>query len=123
MMPVYNVSRVSAVYFVLFMIITFFFLMNIILASVVNAYDNEFERRKTAAKERSDKYLNQAFHLMESNGRIDRETVMGLFLILNDDFPEVRTIPADDAKLLFDILDQDGSSMIREEEFMNFGKQ
>lgn len=60
---------------------------------------------------------------MEINGRIDRETVMALFLILNDDFPEVRTIPADDAKLLFAILDQDGSSLIREEEFMNFGKQ
>lgn len=37
MMPSYNDSRLSAIFFVSFMIITFFFLMNLILASVVNA--------------------------------------------------------------------------------------
>jgi hypothetical protein len=90
MMPVYNESRVSAIYFVVFMIITFFFLMNVILASVVNAYDNELERRKTSGKEISDKNLHEAFKILEHDGSIDRETVMALFLILNEDFPEVR---------------------------------
>ena len=32
-----------------------------------------------------------------------------------------RKIPDDDAKLLFAILDKDGSNFISEEEFMNFG--
>ena len=32
-----------------------------------------------------------------------------------------RTIPDDDAKLLFAFLDKDGTNFISEEEFMNFG--
>lgn len=32
-----------------------------------------------------------------------------------------RTIPDDDAKLLFALLDKDGSNQISEDEFMNFG--
>lgn len=35
---------------------------------------------------------------------------------------EFRTIPDDDAKLLFALLDKDGSNKISEDEFMNFGK-
>lgn len=90
MMPAYNQTRVAAVYFVVFMAITFFFLMNVILASVVNAYDNELDRRRIAAKELSQKDLHEAFALMQHNGEVDRETVMALFLILNEDFPEFR---------------------------------
>lgn len=33
-----------------------------------------------------------------------------------------RTIPDDEAKLLFALLDKDGSNQISEDEFMNFGK-
>lgn len=90
MMPAYNTHRVAAIYFVVFMAITFFFLMNVILASVVNAYDNELDRRRIDAKETSQKDLHEAFDLMQHNGSVDRETVMALFLILNDDFPEFR---------------------------------
>jgi hypothetical protein len=36
MMPSYNENRLSAIFFVSFMIISFFFLMNLILATVVN---------------------------------------------------------------------------------------
>jgi two pore calcium channel protein len=90
MMPAYNENRLTALYFVIFMVITFFFLMNVILASVVNAYDNELDRRKTVRKEMSKKDLQEAFELMQHDGSIDRETVMALFLILNEDFPEFR---------------------------------
>lgn len=120
MMPAYNQNRLAAIYFVAFMIITFFFLMNVILASVVNAYDNELDRRKIAAKKMSQQDLKKAFELMQHNGEIDRETVMALFMILNDDFPDIPIIPRDEAKLLFALLDKDGSNKISEEEFMNF---
>jgi two pore calcium channel protein len=46
---------------------------------------------------------------------------MSLFLILNQDFPELRTIPLDEAKLLFAILDKDGTETISKKEFMDFG--
>jgi len=122
MMPAYNRNRLAALYFVVFMAITFFFLMNVILASVVNAYDNELDRRRIASKQTSQRELHEAFALLQKNGVIDRDTVMALFLILNDDFPEFRTIPDDEAKLLFALLDKDGSNQISEDEFMNFGK-
>lgn len=122
MMPAYNNSRAAAIYFVLFMVITFFFLMNVILASVVNAYDNELDRRRASAKEISQKDLREAFQLMQRDGQIDRDTVMALFLILNQDFPEFRTIPNDDCQLLFALLDKDGSNKISEDEWMNFAK-
>jgi hypothetical protein len=95
MMAAYNINRLATVYFVVYMLVTFFFLMNVILASVVNAYDNELDRRRVERQEVGAIKLAQAFDVMEKNekGRLSRETVMALFLVLNDDFPELRTIP------------------------------
>lgn len=123
MMPAYNANRWSALYFVSFMVLSFFFLMNVILASVVNEYDNALEARKSSQMQFANSNLKKAYALMDQHGtgRIDRETVMALFVILNEDFPEFRTLSDSDTKLLFAILDQDGSSTITEDEFMNFG--
>lgn len=123
MMPAYNDNRAVNVYFILYMVVTFFFLMNVILASVVNAYDNELDRRREETTIVNRKKLSQAFELMEEDeaGAIDREIVMALFSILNEDFPELRTIPEDEAKLLFAILDRDGSGTINKKEFLEFG--
>lgn len=118
----YNGNRWTALYFVSFMILSFFFLLNIILASIVNEYDEAAAARKTDATQAAHDNLKEAFTLMDvhENGRIDRETVMALFAILNEDFPEFRHLSDDETKLLFAILDQDGSSTITEDEFMNF---
>jgi len=123
MMPAYNDNRLTAVYFVSFMALSFFFLLNIILASVVNEYDMASEQRKMEFAQSANANLKRAFELMDvrKNGRIDRDTVMALFTILNEDFPEFRKLQDDETKLLFAILDQDGSSTITEDEFMNFG--
>lgn len=123
MMPAYNSSRLTALYFVSFMIVAFFFFGNVILASIVNAYDNETEQRFELRKKAMEKNLRHAFHILDENntGRIDRDTIMALFLVLNEDFPDIRRIPPDNAKLLFAILDRDGTNFISEEEFMNFG--
>lgn len=122
MMPAYNGNRWTALYFVSFMVVSFFFLLNIILASVVNEYDEASARRKSEASETANRNLREAYKLMDinGNGRIDRETVMSLFAILNEDFPEFRRLSDEETKLLFAILDQDGSSTITEDEFMNF---
>jgi two pore calcium channel protein len=123
MMPIYNENRWAALYFVSFMVVTFFFLMNIILASVVNEYDTAVKNRQKEHVQASTDKLKKAYQLMDSHdtGRIDQETVMALFWILNEDFPEFRTLSEDDTKLLFAILDKDGSSTITEDEFMDFG--
>jgi len=123
MMPAYNENRWAAVYFVSFMLISFFFLMNVILASVVNEYDSAKEARRTKRIMLRNDNLKKAFGLMdwEKKGRIDRGTVMALFVILNEDFPEFRRLSNEEAKLIFAILDRDGSSTITEDEFMDFG--
>ena len=57
----------------------------------------------------------------DKSGRIDRETIMALFLILNQDFPEIRTLSNEETMILFGFLDQDGSSTITLDEFLEFG--
>jgi hypothetical protein len=123
MMPSYNENRWSALYFLSFMVITFFFLMNLILAAVVDEHERaEIERTQQHQKDATVN-LKGAYELMDyaDTGRIDRDTILALFTILNTDFPEFRTLTDDDTKLLFAILDKDGSSTITEDEFMDFG--
>jgi two pore calcium channel protein len=105
------------------MLISFFFLMNIILAGVVNAYETACVNRQEENTRAAATNLKKAYQLMDAHetGTVDRETVMALFYILNEDFPEFRTLSNDDTKLLFAILDKDGSSTISEDEFMDFG--
>lgn len=123
MMPSYNVNRLSAIYFVSFMIVSFFYLMNLVLAAVVNAYDDNIERRKKARKGLSYDLLTKAFQEMDPNdtGRVSRDAIMALFVILNEDYPEIRQLNEEEAKIIFGFLDKDGSSTITLEEFLGFG--
>jgi len=123
MMPSYNNNRLSALFFVSYMAISFFLIMNLILASVVNAYDGTIGRRKQVRSDIAQESLTQAFELMDTNkvGYIDRKSIMALFLVLNEDFPEIRRLSEDETKLLFGFLDKDGSSRITLEEFQDFG--
>lgn len=124
MMPALNENPFVVIYFVSFMIFTFFFLMNIILSIVVNTYsmkDEEYEQEWTEHRTRN---LNNAFKLLDwdNTGEINKSSVMAIFTTLNEDCPDIRYIPLDMAELLFAILDKDGSSTINMEEFMQFGQ-
>lgn len=137
MMPAYNENRFVALYFISFMVVSFFFLTNVILASVVNEYDTAVLQHRSDYTEMSTTNLKTAYQLLTleepdakggDNGgsvvqpeRINREIVMDLLTILNNDFPEFRRLSDDDTQILFAILDRDGSSLISEEEFMDFG--
>ena len=123
MMPSYNNNRLSGLFFVSYMAISYFLIMNLILAAVVNGYNETIERRKRVRTEIAQESLTQAFELLDQKkaGFIDRESIMALFLILNEDFPEIRRLSEDETKLLFGFLDKDGSSRITQEEFLDFG--
>ena len=97
--------------------------MNLILAAVVNEYDNNTAERRENTRKASDECLRDAYKLLDPHGTgtIDQETVMALFLILNEDFPEFRKLSKEETALLFAFLDKDGSSTITEDEFMDFG--
>lgn len=58
---------------------------NVILASVANAYNAGVDKRKQLLAHIRNEDLSEAFRHMDPNGtgRIDRDTVMALFLILN----------------------------------------
>ena len=123
MMPSYNENRLAGIFWVSFMIISFFFLMNLILASAVNAYEEMINERRSNRSRIAKENLTKAFHTLdtEHTGVISRETIMLLFHILSEDFPEMRTLKGDEAKILFGFLDKDGSSAINLEEFQDFG--
>jgi Ion transport protein len=135
MMPGYNQNRFVALYFVSFMILSFFFLMNVILATVCNEYDTSVVEHRVESAKTSSENLRMAFSLlmrqekesinsdslMEKSDSIERETVLDLLSILNNDFPEFRRLSRDETHILFAILDRDGTSHISEHEFMNFG--
>jgi Ca2+-binding EF-hand superfamily protein len=120
-MPAYNENRWVALYFVSFMTISFFFLMNLILAIIVEQYDKAVMERKEDRKKDSQDCLTKAYHLLDpqGSGSIGRDKLMALFVILNEDFPKFRDLSFDDTALLFAILDKDGSSEISKEEFMD----
>jgi len=112
-MPGYNENRWVAIYFISFMTITFFFLMNVILAAVVNEYDTNVQERRQCNTDFSIDSLKKAYQLLtkeeeeqrmeetaalndstsssrSQREQIDKKTVMTLFEILNTDFPEFR---------------------------------
>ena len=124
MMPAYNEFPLASLYFISFMMISFFFIMGVVLASIVNSYQNDDDMRKAKIKELRQKNLLQAFQLLDKNeeGWVDRETIMSVFLVLNEDCPEIRYIPPEEAELLFAVLDSGGENRISEEEFMSFCK-
>jgi len=123
MMSAYNENRLTAIYFVSFMILTFFFFLNVILALVFTAYENTLRATHKQIEDVKADCIEQAFNILdkENTGSIPRTSMMSVFLILNEDYDEIRTIPENDAELMFALLDQSGSDCIDLKEFQNFG--
>ena len=91
MMPIYNHHRYVAFYFVSFMMITYFFIMNIILGGVVNSYKEENDSVNTAMAEISETYLKSAFRLLQTSndGSIDRDFMKIVLKDLIKQFPDL----------------------------------
>ena len=79
---------------------------------MVDRYDDNIERRKKYRRELSYNLLRKAFKEMDPDdtGRISRDAIMALIIILNEDYPEIRNLSEDEAKIMFGFLDKDGSS-------------
>lgn len=123
MMSAYNDNRLSDIFFVSYMVISFFYLMNLILAGVVNSYNENIEKRISDRKALANLLLTRAFEVMnpDKTGRVSREAIMAVFFILNEDFPQIRRMSKDEGNLIFGFLDRDGSSTITMDEFLDFG--
>ena len=96
MMPAYNENRLSGLFFVSYMTITFFFLFNVILAIVVNAYKDKTEVREEEIEKARIHNLTAAFHMLDhkSKGYITETQMMAVFLYLNEECEEIRYVYA-----------------------------
>ena len=76
------------------MVIAFYFVMNVILASVVNSYNNSeqsYEDKKAADIKRN---MNDAYELLDQDnqGWVGKKIIMEIFRILNEECPEIRYV-------------------------------
>ena len=94
MMLAYNRNRISNIFFISFMVIAYYLLMNVVLATVVNSYNNSnIEYQKKRLESVNTKMMN-AYSLLDPHGVgwIEKEDVMAVFTVLNEDCPEVRYV-------------------------------
>lgn len=104
------------------MVIAFYFVMNVILASVVNSYNSSETTYEEEKAKDIKKNLNDAYELLDqdNHGWIGKKSIMEIFHILNEECPEIRHINKEKAEILFAILDRDGDESISRKEFMYF---
>lgn len=124
MMPSYNEHRFMSLYFVSYMLISFFYLMNLVLAVACKSYDESISERRKYRDDLSKELLTRAFKLLdhEKKGSISRGTIMNVMVILNQDIPEIQKLTNEERSIFFAMLDKDGSSTIDLQEFLAFGK-
>lgn len=122
-MDSYNENRLVAIYWVSFMVISFFYIMNLILAVCTNQYDKSINERKASREKLAKKLLTEAFTILdrEEQGFICRESIMDVMAILNQDIPEIKSMSTDEKSIFFALLDKDGTDSIDLEEFLDFG--
>jgi hypothetical protein len=92
MMAGYNENRWVALYFITFMMFTFFFLLNVILGVVANGYNASNEARDKETKLTRTNYLIRAFDLITSKTGLDHVTydqLTAVFLVLNEECDEI----------------------------------
>jgi hypothetical protein len=140
----------QALYFISFMIICYFYILNLVLAVAVNAYDESLSERRITRAELSKKLLSEAFTLLSSNGEnVSRETIMHVsphtaqsitifrtsygtltikmklmkqvMKILDEDIPDFQGLSDGAIKaIMFAFLDKDGDNSLNRGEFLEF---
>lgn len=112
MMPAFNKHSLANAFFVTYMIIAYFFIMNIILSQVLSTYSNcegsyDEKRDKNKKQKNSD-----AYDLLDPNGHgfVEKSDFMSIFTVLNNDCPEVRTFTDEETEIFFLVLDKDSKN-------------
>eukprot|EP00658_Telonema_sp_P-2_P029994 TRINITY_DN2272_c0_g1_i1.p1 TRINITY_DN2272_c0_g1~~TRINITY_DN2272_c0_g1_i1.p1 ORF type:complete len:905 (+),score=207.46 TRINITY_DN2272_c0_g1_i1:120-2834(+) len=118
MMPAYNDNRSAAIFFVSFVLIGIFFLLNFILAVVFNEYAAQVTRTTEECMAFREQKLTAAFNLLrhKSKAYITESTTIAVFKELYKF--RSRTPPSTDVlDVMFAILDSTGDKRIYEHEF------
>ena len=121
MMPAYTTARLSFSFFFTFIALGTFFLCNVVIAVVCNAYNAQVERDEEANAAFRASRLNQAFALLEGSGaqagQIPRQRIDEVFRELNYYALSIARIDADRSRLLFGMLDTNREGAIGREDF------
>ncbi|GMI43545.1 hypothetical protein TrCOL_g2384 [Triparma columacea] len=122
MMPAYSENRATFLYFSSFLLIAYYFMMNLLLAAIYSDYDKFMKAKRERVEQNQKANLEEAFALLDVNGEdeISKETVSSLFDFLNEHCPDVGYIDSVRAKLLFAILDSSGDNLVDIDEFLKF---
>eukprot|EP00803_Ostreobium_quekettii_P002205 evm.model.scf_1276.1 EVM.evm.TU.scf_1276.1 scf_1276:563-2464(-) len=118
-MPAYTANRLAILYYMLFLLLAYFFGLNMITAIIYKEYNNSRENNSAKRLAQREESLRQAFALLdEGSGSLSAEKMMEMFKELNR-ATEIDYIAEDRARLLFAAVDADGNKAVTEEEFMS----
>lgn len=118
MAPAYAHNRWNCVLFIGYLCIGYFFLMNLLLATVYNVYTEEQEKLEKKMKMARDQNLRSAFNILANDGSVDTVSIRGVFAELNQ-HREVMYINDERSDLLLEALDHTTDSKI---DFGDFAK-
>ena len=83
---------------------------------ISDTYNEEKSDRSSQSKRRRTELITKAFNLLSgSSSVIDRETVLAVFIVLNEDFPDIKYIKRQEAELIFEVLDTNNSVTLDED--------
>lgn len=119
MAPAYAKNRWSCAFFIVYLLVGFFFLMNLLLATVYNVYTEEQGKLEEEAQMAREKNLRMAFVQLTGPSRdhIDTSTIRGLFSELNQ-HREVMYINDERSEMLLEALDHASESRIDFDDFI-----
>lgn len=92
MMAGYNENRFVPLFFISFMMFTFFFLLNVMLGVVVSGYNSSHEAIENDIELNRSNYMIRAFDYLTKRSGADHVTydqLMAVFLILNEECDEI----------------------------------
>ncbi|CAD7699227.1 unnamed protein product [Ostreobium quekettii] len=118
-MPAYSSNRMSILYYMTFLLLAYFFGLNMITAIIYKEYNRGRELNSMKRLARREENLREAFRwLDDGTGIVSAERMMEVFVELNKT-TEMEHIAEDHAKLLFAAVDVDGDGAVTQEEFMS----
>eukprot|EP00520_Triparma_pacifica_P009061 CAMPEP_0118635620 /NCGR_PEP_ID=MMETSP0785-20121206/2171_1 /TAXON_ID=91992 /ORGANISM="Bolidomonas pacifica, Strain CCMP 1866" /LENGTH=757 /DNA_ID=CAMNT_0006526661 /DNA_START=87 /DNA_END=2357 /DNA_ORIENTATION=+ len=122
MMPAYSQNRAAFLYFSSFILVAYYFMMNLLLAAVYSDYDKFMKAKRERVDQNQKANLEEAFSLLDVNNEdeITKDTVSSLFDFLNEHCPDVGYIDTVRANLLFAVLDSSGDNLVDMGEFLHF---
>ncbi|KAJ8532104.1 hypothetical protein K7X08_012027 [Anisodus acutangulus] len=116
--PAYKDSRWYCLFFILYVVLSTYVVVNLILAGVYGSFIHELEKQVAEKDRMRGMILKKAFSLIDNtnNGFIGKDQCFILFKELNK-YRTIPEIPRDDFELIFNELDDNGDFKIDLDEF------